>query len=450
MKYILLLIFSLSAVLAQEKSLVTHVYTLDECLKIANSNNPDIKLSVARLAPAGADITNAYGEFLPSIAVNMNYKRTFKSQIGTSGNPDSPIIPNEYTTIRPNYYSINAGFQYTIFNGFRRSNNFSRAQLNYNSIYQNSMFTRERIEMEIYRSYVQTVLNKQVLKIRRENYELGKKELERVKARYEAGLTSVNYVYSQEADLGNRELEVVQAENQLKIAKTNLLILMGLNPEMQVDFSEQSLPNNINPTEIKEFKRKYGAFDNAVRVALKNRGDAQAIQTSIKAAEQQIKISESSYWPTLSASGGWNWSNYYIKDFTKLGHSSVGLNLSIPIFENFRTNLNIENSKLQLYTRKIDLYNIEQGIRRNLRTAMLNLQAAEKKLEITNRALTSAEKNYDFSKERYNVGSASVSDFFIANNLLVTTQINRINAIYSYFVANKEVLFALGLLSKQN
>lgn len=451
MKFWLLLLFSISVAFSQQKSDAIKTYTLEECIKIANANNPDIKLSVARMSPAAADITNAYGEYLPNIGINMSYRRTFQSQtFNTADLPDSLILPNQYTSIKPNFYTFNAGFQYTLFNGFRRSNNYSRAQLNYNSLYDNSMFTRERIEMDIYRNYVQTILNKQILKIRKENYELGKVELDRVKARYEAGLTSINYVYSQEADLGNRELDIVKAENDLKISKTNLLVLMGLNPETEADFSTESLPKDIDTTEISGFAKEIGTFENAVRIALGNRKDVQSLQKSIEAAEHQISISKSSYWPTLSASGGWNWSNYYLEDFSKLGYSSIGLNLSIPVFENFRTNLNIENAKLQLYSRQTDLFNIEQSIRQSLRTAILNLKAAEKQLEITNRSLISAQKNYDFSKERYRVGATNVSDFFIANNLLVTTQINRINTIYSYFVAKKEVLFTLGLLNKKN
>jgi outer membrane protein len=310
------------------------------------------------------------------------------------------------------------------------------------------MFIRERVEMDINRSYVQTILNKQILKIRKENFELGKVELDRVKARYEAGLTSVNFVYSQEADLGNRELDIVKAENDLKIARTGLLILMGLNPETEAYFSTESLPNNIDTMEIAEFARQIGTFENAVKIAIENRKDVHARHKQIEAAKKQITISQSTYWPTLTANGGWSWSNYYVEDFSKLGFSSIGLNLSIPVFENFRTNLNIENAKLQLFTKETELHNIEQSIRQNLRTAILNLKAAEKQLEITNRSLVYAQKNYEFSKERYRVGSSNVSDFFIANNLLVTTQINRINAIYSYFVAKKEVLFTLGLLNK--
>ena len=122
------------------------------------------------------------------------------------------------------------------------------------------------------------------------------------------------------------------------------------------------------------------------------------------------------------------------------------MNLSIPIFENFRTNLNVENAKLQVESRQIDLFNIEQSIKQTLKTSLLNLNASEKQLEITDRSLKSAVKNFDYSNERFRAGASSVSDYFIANNLLLTTQLNRITAVYSYFISKKEVLYALGLL----
>lgn len=441
------IIIAISHLLSQPQGEVVKKFTLDECLSIAAQNNPELKLSIASMSAAAADITNSFGEFLPTIGINMNFRRSFRDQSYGMDLPDSLILPNQFTNIKPNYYSFDAGFNYTLFDGFRRSNNYDRAQANYNSIYESSRFTYESVQMQIYRAYVQVILNKQILKIRQENYDLGLKELERVKARYEAGVTSVNFVYSQEAELGNRELDIVRAENDFRVAKSTLLILMGISPEIESDFDEASLPANITSDELNQFRSKYGDFETALAYSMDNRFDIQALRSGIEAAKNQIQIASATYYPTLSASGGWTWSNYYLQDFSRLGYSFLGLNLSVPVFENFRTNLNIENAKLQLLSKETEIFNKEQNIRQSLKTAMLNLQAAEKQMEITERSLLAAQKNYEFSNERYRIGTATVSDFFIANNLLVTTQINRINAVYSYFIAQKEVLFAIGLLN---
>jgi len=116
MRIILLIFLIVTVTFSQEKSDAIKTYTLEECLKIANANNPDIKLSVARMSPAAADITNAFGEYLPNLGINMSYRRTFQSQNFSTGDiPDSLILPNQYTSIKPNFYTFNAGFQYTLF-----------------------------------------------------------------------------------------------------------------------------------------------------------------------------------------------------------------------------------------------------------------------------------------------------------------------------------------------
>lgn len=433
---LLLIVYSNLQILSQEKGDNLRVYTLEECLKIADKNNPEIRQILTRMGPASADVTNAFGEFLPSLGVNASYRRTFRSS----------TIGRYNDSLAPNFYNLDAGFQYTLFNGFGRENNYNRAKENFNSLVQSIQFTRKKVALDIYRAFVQSVLNKQILKIRQENFSLGQKELEKVKARYEAGLSSINFVYSQEADLGNRELDIVKAQNDLKVAQANLLIYMGLTPESEVDISVESLPSELKPNEIEQFRKEISDYETSLKQALSKRLDYSSNKSLLKSAEYQLNSAGSTYWPSLTASGGWSWSNYFIEDFSKLGYSYIGLNLSIPVFENFKTNLSVENSKMQLISKQIDLFNIEQSIKQTLKTSILNLNAAEKQLEITERSLKSAEKNYEYANERFRSGASSVSDYFIANNLLVTTQINRITAVYSYFISKKEVLFALGQL----
>ncbi len=74
----------------------------------------------------------------------------------------------------------------------------------------------------------------------------------------------------------------------------------------------------------------------------------------------------------------------------------------------------------------------------------MNLDAAEKQLDISNRALKSAQESYDSFNERFKVGASGITDYLTANNQLITAQINRINAVYGYLLAQKEILFAIG------
>ncbi|ROL61291.1 TolC family protein, partial [Bacteroidetes/Chlorobi group bacterium ChocPot_Mid] len=95
---------------------------------------------------------------------------------------------------------------------------------------------------------------------------------------------------------------------------------------------------------------------------------------------------------------------------------------------------------------KIEQKQLEQNILSAIKTAYLNLDASEKQLDITERALRSSELNNQSLTEKFRVGSASVTEYLTANTQLITSQINRINAIYQYFKAQKELLYAIGKL----
>lgn len=420
-----------------------NVLSLDQCIRLALNNNPDIKLAEARLDPADAQLMSSIGDFLPSLGFNMNYRRTLFledtvfEQLGPIRVP--LFVPN------PNSYSMSLYANYTIFNGYAREAKYSVAENNVEVGKLNLRQAEKRITLNVYRQYIDVIKKSQILKARDENLTAGKKELERITAQYEAGVSPVATVYSQEAELGNRELELVTAENDLRKAKANLLATMGMYPDSDVDFKESSIPNLIEANQKRQFKLDLGNYKDALRLSLKNRLDHKALEININSAEENVSFANSSYYPQISASGGWSWNNSAFEKFQE-GTSNVGLNLQIPIFNNFNRNASVQNAKLELNQREIEQIQSEQAIRAELQTAFLNIEASEKMLDITERSLKAASQNFEAAKERFHVGANSITDFTMANNQLITAQINRINAVYNYFQSQKEILYVIGKL----
>jgi outer membrane protein len=413
-------------------------YSLNECLKIATSQNYDVQIAKARLRTATADVQGAFGQFLPSVNFNMGYQRRLNTEGGGQFN-----LPDGYSA-PANSYSMNLGAQYMIFNGFSRESNYSRAQSTVSSLEYSTQAVSLQTKSLIWQQFIAILKNSQIVKARRENLELGNNELKRAKARQEAGVTAIATVYAQEADNGSRELDLVQSENLMNLAKATLLTTMGLNPSQNADFTEASLPDNVTDSEITNFRSEVGSMDAAISHAMSKRPDYAAAKSRIQAAESGLEGSRSGYYPSLSASGGWSWQNTQFDNFNKFGSSTVGLNLRVPIFENFTTNTQIQNAQLEVTQREIEQAQLEQTLKSQIQSAFLNLTSAEKQLEITSRVIRSAQQNYNSAQERFNVGAASVTDYLTANTQLITAKINRISAVYNYFEAQSQMRFSLG------
>lgn len=415
--------------------------SLKDCMEIALKRNTDIRLSEQRVNASSADLTNAFGSFLPSINLNAGFTRQYG---GNNVNINGQIIPIPQENIKPNSYNMGAQAQLPIFTGFSREANYSAAKNNLESQYLQMEQTAELVKINIYKQYVDVVEKMQIVKLRRQDFEMGKNELERIRANYEAGIIPIADVYAQEAELGSRELQIVAAENSVELAKATLMTTMGVPPDLSWQFLESSIPSTIEDREIKEFRTQYGSINQVVELAMQQRFDYRASNNNISAAESGITAAKSGYLPTLAAYGGWSWANYELDNVSDLGRSYVGLNISLPLFDNFNTNARIQNAELSLASRQIEKENLEFNIRTSIQSAFLNLEAAEKQIDISKRALKSAQQNHDAVQERYRVGISTLLELNEANRQLLTAQLNSITYVYSYLKAQKQILFEIG------
>jgi outer membrane protein len=183
-----------------------------------------------------------------------------------------------------------------------------------------------------------------------------------------------------------------------------------------------------------------------METALRNRPDYSSSLSGVQAADEGISAARGNYFPNLNASGGWTWTNSSFDRFSENGRYFVGMNLSVPIFDNFNAATQTQLASIEYRQRDIERAQREQQVRTEVQSALLNLDAAEKQLEITNRSVKSATQNYDAMKERLNVGSATPVEYQMANTLLVSAKINRINSVYNYYDAQEQVRLALGIL----
>ncbi|HRP01074.1 MAG TPA: TolC family protein [Candidatus Kapabacteria bacterium] len=420
------------------------LYSLEDCIKIASQQNYDIKLSEARNSNASYQLVQAFGTYLPSIGFNMGYSRTLNPSSAGSVNVGGVIIPTPAQN--PNTYSMQAQANWNIFDGFSREASYSAIQNNLEATVENSKFISKSVLKQIYSEYIEVIKASQIVKIRREDLAIASQELDRIKAQFDAGASAITEVYSQEASIGQKEIDLVKAENTMATAKAQLLTTMGLNPTSNVEFDINSIPNFISDEDIKLFRNSINSLNVAVQAAFDNRNDLKSAHFSYSSAEDGIDRAKGGYMPTVSASGGWNWSHNQFDEFSQYGRSFISMNLSIPIFSNFNTDLNVENAKLSLIQADIENKKLEQQIKTDVQTAFLSLESAEKQIDISKRSVKSAELNYTSMKERYNVGAATITELTLANNQYIIAQINRVSGFYDYILAQKQLQYAMGII----
>ncbi len=440
MKYLLLILF-LPLSLFSQISGPGATLTLDECINIALEKNLDLLLSKERIDVAEAGLRSSFGEYLPTISANVGYSRQLNNLSQSLVFGDRVIASNQ----NPNRYNASTGARLTLFDGFSREYNYSASKDNLESVKFNVEQLKRDIKIQVYRAYTEVIRNKQIVRIRLENIQLGKNDLEKMKAQYKAGVSALPQIYSQEAELGNLEYDLLTAENSQFASKASLLMLMGLAPDLDVNFDINSIPADVTEKEVESFYNNHKDQEELVKKALNNRYDIKSYDFSGNAAKAAKKAAEGIYYPSISASTGWSWANTEINDFNSRGNFALGLNLSVPIFNNFKTDQQVQNAEMQLKQAEIEKQRLENQVRNDVKTALLSLEISQKQLKVSDKSYESSQKNNESVKERYKVGAASVLELQSSNTQFINSQLNKVNAVYNYYKAKKELLNSIGI-----
>ncbi len=432
-------------VAAQMRGPVT-LYTLDECIRIALEKNLDVLIANARARASAAGLTAAFGSYLPSADINASYTRQLT-------NLQSQFVFIGGTLVRgdpePNSYSLSAGINWLLFDGFRREARYDEATLNVDVSDRDLRMARLKVVADVSRQYYGVLKAQQIVKTRRESADLGKATLARVVAQYDAGRAPITGKYSQETELANQEVSILQAQMDVVRAKAQLLSTIGEDASMDAEFAESSVPSSVTSSEIDGYRQRIGSEEQSLVRAFEVRPDLRSAELRIKAADASIRSARSTYYPRLSGNVAYAWNNVEVAGFDTQGRIYAGLNLNIPIFDQFQTNLAIESAMLSRTQAVVDAERLRQRLRSDLRNAYIQLEYAERGTAIADYALKTAQVNSDANRERFNVGSATLLDVQTANNQLVTARINRVTAIYTYLEARTVVDATLGTLTER-
>ncbi|MEN3027595.1 MAG: TolC family protein, partial [Chlorobiota bacterium] len=277
-------------------------------------------------------------------------------------------------------------------------------------------------------------------------YELGQRELERVRATVEVGRQPVTVRYAQEAEVAKREVELLQAKQQHELALARLRHLIGAEPTDPIVLVDPTLPDSLTPETAQALRQQWGAFSDLLQRALQNRQDYRAAQRRVEATRAAIAAARSQYFPILTAVGGWSWANSALRDFGQLGRAFVGLQLTATLFDNFRTNAQLQAAEVQYVQAQAELEKLRQGIAQELQESLLMLEAIAQQLEAAYRSLRSATMYAQNVRSRYELGAATSVELFAAEAQQTSASVTVVTLSYDFLAAQARVRYAVGLL----
>jgi len=280
--------------------------------------------------------------------------------------------------------------------------------------------------------FVQTLQEKAILDLAKENLSYYDHVLDVNRERYKAGAIA-------QVDLDRLELQRVTYESDLQIAEESLetakiLLLMLLNDRTPVAQFDVTGPF--------DFSRQIAPLDEVRQEALDSRPDLRAALQSIEKAktDHRLAVANGSTDPTLSA-----WYTHNSSNNNPFGINTVGASVGIPlrIFdrnqgEKLRTQLDIDRSaKLAEATKAQVFSDVDSAYATVTSTVTLLQPYKDRYLEMASRVRDTIAFSYEH-------GAASLLDFLNAQSEYRTVQVSYLNLVASYLSAANQLNLAAG------
>lgn len=443
--------FVLSLLLAFTVSTYSqNVLSLDEALRIALQQNTDLKTKMNDVLSAKSSLRTDYGNLLPSLSMDGSWQYTRNEDAGGVYDIGNGILINQpASTTHSRTYSTGLSAYVTLFDGLSNYKNIEIGERNVES----SILQLERAKQDIVfyaMSYYYDILNqKELIKVRQEDLKWNRKNLEIITERNNLGAVTIADVYEQQVNVGNAELSLLSAENNLEQLKADFLYYLGLDVLDEYRFEDRSLELDTYGDESFSITIP-DDLSELTKAAMENRSDYKAMKLSLVNAEEEIDIAFSGHLPSLTNRTSYSFRAPEIGDIFDTRTFTNVLSLNIPIFSGWSVSNQVQQAEIRYKNLKTNMRDFELAIKKDVQKTYLDLQRAEKSVEVSRKNVQAAMQKRKIAEEKYNLGATTLLDVLNANAVYLQAQTDYINARFSFLNLRDQLEYYLGILDYSN
>lgn len=429
-KLIILSLLIATGAEAQEK------WSLRQCIDYAIEHNIEVKQQEVSRDEQKVELNTAKYSRLPSLNGSVSQSFGF-------GRTTSPI-DNSYINMNTTGTSFGLNTDIPLFTGLQIPNNIALAKLNLKAATEDLNKAKEDISIQVTSAFLQVLFNEELCKVATQQVELSKEQYNRMQRMNEVGKTSTAELYEAKSRLAQDELSAVQAENNRKLALLDLSQLLELpSPEGFAILSPESTAGFTVLTSPEE----------VYNMAVISKPGILAARYRLEGSLKSIRIAQSSFYPQLSFGAGINTGFNTIsgQEHNSFGtqlndnlYKSIGLTLSVPIFNRLATRNRVKTARLQHFNQSLQLDNAKKGLYKEIQQAYYNAVAAEAKYASSGTAMEAAQESFRLMSEKYEQGKATAVEYNESKTNLLKSTSDQIQAKFDYLFRTKILDFYKG------
>ena len=414
-----LMVFSAAATMAE---------TLEEAWNIAIDNNHQIKSAKADTSASEQQLYSAEGQRLPELNIGTGYTQFSETQAAKA---DFEGQSGQFNTYQAGSVKAQAIASLPIYTSGRISHSINAAEASLQAAQHNEISSVLNIKMQVSEAYVAVLRMEGALQVAQSHVDRLNAHNQDVKNLYDQGVVAKNDLLAANVELANAQQLVVQATNQLDIARAHYNQLLDRNLADEVHLSPQ-FPETPQ-----------GTLTELSHSALTQRPELIVLAQQIEALEQHAQSVKAGTLPQVSVNGGYQYQENRYQVFQGLWMVNVGMQWKLFDGSTRHSSDAISRQAVSLKEQRDDLSSM---ISLQVRQAWLEIQEAQKRIEVTQQAIAQADENMKVTTDRYQQGLSTNTEVLKAEDLRTKTHDNFNNASYDAALATLHLRRAVGVL----
>ncbi len=419
-----LILFLAAGLAAQDRPL-----TLDDAVSLALERNERSVGTLEEMAAANARVQRARSFFLPTLtSTSALTRRPYERRI--------TVGENEVVIQRLVGLSETLSLNLTLFD-IRSLSGLAAVRAQRNASVAASAEGRRQLTFEVSQAFLATLGVAQVREASGRRFAFAGQNLEAAKARYAAGLASVNDVTRAELEYATAEVGVTQVQGQVETSTLQLGYLLDAPEAVR---GELAVPEFL----IEAASAEAADVEALVEEALARRLDVGSLRWAATARRHLAKEPMLRWVPSLSASGRYVMTNE--AGFSgKTWNWNVGATLTWTFFDGLARFADNKEQKALARLADLDLQAAMRRVDVEVREALVSLDNQRASLKQAAAAHEVAKKNASETTELYRQGLASALEVADANVRLFEAEVALVQERYGLGVAFLNLEAALGL-----
>ncbi|MDR2968432.1 MAG: TolC family protein, partial [Tannerellaceae bacterium] len=382
-------------------------WTLEECIRHALEHNINLKQREQEEENRKISLHTSKHRWLPNLNAGVSQNFDF----GRSPSNDGTIV-DRTSANSSMYLQLNM----PVFDGMEISNDIAAKKLDLLAATESLNKAREDLAINVASYYLQVLYNKEMQVIAELQAALSQEQVKRTESLVQAGKVPLSQLYDMKAQAAADEVSLTEANNNVSLA------LLDLAQSLELERNDKGfdIENPVTGDALTQYMGSILLPDLIYDEAVAFKPQIKEQEYLLESQKKQLNVARAGYYPKLNLSASYSNGYYHYyneKDYINPAFNTqwrqnerktVGLSLSIPIFNRFQVRNSVRSARVAISTRELMRDDARKVLYKEIQQAYYNATAAQEKYISSGKSVEAGKEAFTYAEERYNAGKSTV------------------------------------------